>query len=129
VASALSSGLPNQRVRPQWLVCPTATALDLIVALHQQPCTANSSNGRNRKERQEIGGRISAVPDIAHLLQKLFRRKQIGGAKSLGEAAINRRQEIARLTDAVPVTQQAGEARSSAEFPGQRTLSARPVER
>jgi len=34
-----------------------------------------------------------------------------------------------RLTDAVLVAQQAGEARGSAEFPGQRTLLARPVER
>jgi hypothetical protein len=44
-------------------------------------------------------------------------RLQIGGAKSFGEPLINRRQQIARLTDAVPVAQQAGEARGSAEFP------------
>ena len=41
---------------------------------------------------------------------------QVDGAKSFGEPVINRRQRIARLTDAVPFAQQAGEARGSAQF-------------
>jgi hypothetical protein len=60
-------------------------------------------------------------------VQQSPRRLQIGGAKSFGEPVINWRQQIARLTDAVPVAQQRGEARSSAEFPGQRTLPIRAL--
>jgi hypothetical protein len=59
----------------------------------------------------------------AEFVQQSLRRLQIGSAKSFGKPVINRRQQIARLTDAVPVAQQAGEARGRAEFPGQRTLA------
>jgi hypothetical protein len=48
-------------------------------------------------------------------VQQSLLRLQIGGAKSFGEPLINRRQQIARLTDAVPVAQQAGEDRRRAE--------------
>ena len=63
------------------------------------------------------------------LVEEFLACLQVGCAKSFGEPLINRRQQIARLIDAVPVAQQAGEALGSAEFPGQRTLLARPVER
>jgi hypothetical protein len=39
------------------------------------------------------------------LVKHSLRRLQIGSAKSFGELLINRRQQIAHLTDAVPVAQ------------------------
>ena len=62
-------------------------------------------------------------------VQQSLLRLQIGGAKSFGEPLINRRQQIARLADAVAVAQQAGEARGSTQLPRVRPLPARPVER
>src|SRR6266850_5240571 len=44
--------------------------------------------------------------DLRQRVDKPFCFSQIGGAKSFGEPVINRRQQIARLTDAVPVAQQ-----------------------
>ena len=60
-------------------------------------------------------------------VQQSLRRLQIGGPEPFGESVINRPQQIARFTDAVPVAQQASEAGSSAEFPGQRTLPIRAL--
>jgi hypothetical protein len=67
------------------------------------------------------------VVGSGEFVQQSLRRLQIGSAKSFGEPVINRRQQIARLTDAVPVAQQPGEARRGAEFPGQRTLPIRAL--
>ena len=65
----------------------------------------------------------------AQLAQKLIRGDQIGRAESFGKPVVDRLQAGDGISGSAPIAQQAGEARGSAELPGQRTLSARPVER
>ena len=66
---------------------------------------------------------------ISQLIQKLFRRDQIGGAETLRKAVVDRLEAGDGVGGAALIAQQAGEARRGAQLPGQRLLPARPIER
>ena len=66
---------------------------------------------------------------VAQPIQKLFRRDQIGGAKSLREAVVDRLKAGDGLGLTVLVAQQAREARRGAQLPRQRRLLVRKIER
>jgi hypothetical protein len=54
---------------------------------------------------------------------------EIGSFETLGEPIVDRCEKRDRLCAPILVTQQTGEARSGAQFPGQGFLAARPTER
>src|SRR5258708_36800983 len=64
-------------------------------------------------------GQVSAVTRVAQLVQNLFRRDQVGRAKTLGKAAINRPKAGDGIGGAPLFAQQAGKARCRPQFPGQ----------
>src|SRR5580704_10256808 len=61
----------------------------------------------------------------AQLVQKLFRRDQIGRAETLREAVIDRPEAGAGIGGAALIAQQAGEACGGAQLPRQTLLLAR----
>src|ERR1700720_2318324 len=67
--------------------------------------------------------------DSRQLLQQASRLAQVCRCETFGEAAVNRPQQRARLRNAILVSPKPGEARGGAQFPGERALPARPVER
>src|ERR1700722_8497842 len=93
-------------------------------------CAARSRNGPNAKVCSPPAvADGSVVTGIAQFFQQLLRRNQIGGAETLGEVVVDRLETGDGVDRSAPISQKPGEARGSAKFPGQRTLSARPVER
>jgi hypothetical protein len=77
---------------------------------------ASASDSSPERVSVHGGGRSRKVDNIEQRSNDLLQRvdkplcfSQFGGAKSFGKPLINRRPQIACLTDAVPVAQQAGE--------------------
>jgi len=71
----------------------------------------------------------SVVMGIAQLVQQLSCRDQIAGAETLSEAVVDGLETGDGIGRAALVSQQASEACGDTQFPGQRALPARPVER
>src|SRR5258708_9477567 len=63
-------------------------------------------------------GQVSAVTRVAQLVQNLFRRDQVGRAKTLGKAAINRPKAGDGIGGAPLFAHQPGNARCPPPFPG-----------
>src|SRR5262249_56037314 len=63
---------------------------------------------------------------LAKAVEQRFRRPEIGGAEALGEAPVDRRQELTRRLGPAPSMPQSGEARSRPPLPGQNPLPPRP---
>ena len=76
----------------------------------------------------EGGLSVSAPSSAAQVIQKLFGRREIRGAETLGKAVVDRLKACDGIGRSTLTSQQAGEACSSAEFPGQSTLPARTFE-
>jgi len=72
---------------------------------------------------------VGATPTAAQLVEKLFRRNQIGGAETLRKAVIGRPEAGGAVGGAALTPQPAGEARRSAQLPRQGLLPARRIER
>jgi hypothetical protein len=66
---------------------------------------------------------------LVRIIQKPFRRGQVGGTEPFGKPAIVRLQDCPRVVEAAMTTQQAGEARRSPQLSGQSLLLARLIER
>ena len=62
-------------------------------------------------------------------VEKRFCDLEIGRVEPLGEPVVDRLEERLRVGGTALIAQQPGEARGGAQFPGQRALPARPVER
>src|SRR5205085_9477870 len=93
-------------------------------------CAGRSRNGPNAKVCSPSAvADGSGVMGIAQLVQQLFRSDKISCAEAFGKSVIDRLESRHCSGRVALVAQQPGEARRGAEFPGQRTLSARPVER
>jgi len=65
----------------------------------------------------------------AQLVQKPFRRDQIGGAETLRKAIVDRMKAGAGIRGAALIAQQAGEACRGAQLPRQRPSPARLMDR
>jgi hypothetical protein len=63
------------------------------------------------------------------LIEQASRLSQVCRRETFGEAAVNRPQQRARLRNPLLVSPKPREARGGAQFPGQGSLPARPVER
>src|SRR5882724_11720224 len=62
-------------------------------------------------------------------VEKSFCGDEIGGFEPLGEAAVHRPQQLARLGHSLPSAPEPGEARSGSQLPGERALASRHLER
>src|SRR5437899_12500077 len=60
--------------------------------------------------------------------EKSFCGDEIGGFEPLGEAAVDRPQQLARLGHSLLSAPEPGEARSGPQLPGERALASRDVE-
>src|SRR5262249_12608123 len=72
---------------------------------------------------------MAAARAVGELIQELLRGSQVGGFKSFGESAVDRRQLIARIAEPTLATPQPGEAHGRPQFPRQNLLSPRPIQR
>ena len=61
--------------------------------------------------------------------RKRFGRREIGCVEAFGEAVVNRSKEGHRLSSTILIVPQPGKARGGAQFPGERGIPPRRVER
>jgi len=76
----------------------------------------------SRSARSQVGRFCESV-------EKRFCRFEVGRIEPFGEPVVDRLQECRRIGESTLIAQQPGKARGGAQFPGERALPARPVER
>jgi hypothetical protein len=103
---ALPGGLSSGRREPY---------IDLA-AVRFRVAQRHLGSPKRQKHACRLVGRASGVTCV-QLIQKLFRRDEVGGPEALGKAVVDRTKAGDGVATAAAFAQEAGEARRGAELP------------
>jgi hypothetical protein len=84
-------------------------------------------NQRSLRSAERANQSAAKSIDLGPRVEEPLCSLQISGAEPLGKSVVDRLEERCGFSGTALIPQQASKARGGAEFPGQRTLPARPV--
>src|SRR4029453_11986325 len=96
--------------------------------LRQDSCRISTAGVTTDTPADRRGAKLGPNSSTKGGTESLF-RDEIGGPKPLGEAAVDRRQQLARVVRSLLSAPETGEGHRGTQFPGERALISRNVER